>query len=96
MPLTAWPMYFAKQPLETGRLKLAVGDPFPVQHKQVIRGLGAAYGVANAMDVPFNELPYVEIVDVVTQGVAEEVEKGKLPAAKAKLRARQAHAEVLA
>lgn len=87
MPLTAWPMYFAKQPLKTARLELRIGDPFPVQHKQVIRGLGVAYGVPNAMELPFNELPYVDVVDVVTQRVAEEVEKAKLPASRARARA---------
>ena len=93
MPLTAWPMYFAKLPLSTPRLMLRVGDPFPVQHKQVIRGLGLAYGVPNAMDLPFAALPYVEIVDVVTQRVADEVARAKLPAQKARQRAQ---AEVIA
>lgn len=74
-----FPMYFAKRPL-TGRLTLRVGDPFPVQEKMSIRGLGAAYGVANAFDLPFAELPYVDIVDVRSRSMAKRIRESAMGA----------------
>lgn len=66
MPLTPWPMYFAKLPLKARGLDLKVGDPFPVQSKPVIRGLAAAYGYIGEKytTMPFHELPFVEVRNV--------------------------------
>lgn len=72
-----FPMYFATKPLK-GRIPLKAGDPFPVQDKNGVRGFGVAFGVPNAFDLPFDQLPYVEVVDVRSRTVAKRVREAGL------------------
>lgn len=59
-----WPMYFARQPLLSGKVMYRVGDAFQLQDKGYIRGLGVSYGITDAWTRPFSELPYVLSVNV--------------------------------
>jgi len=68
-----WPLYFATKPLKAARMTLKKGQAFPIQDKFFIRGLGRAYGVANADSLPFDELPYVEVVNVQTEDSARNI-----------------------
>ena len=78
-----FPMYFATKPLK-GRVSLKAGDPFPVQDKNGVRGFGVAYGVPNAFDLPFDNLPYVEVVDVRSRANAQRVRESGMDAKAAK------------
>ena len=78
-----FPMYFATKPLR-GRISLKAGEPFPVQDKQGVRGFGTAYGIENAFDLPFDQLPYVEVVDVRSRANAQRVREAGLDAKAAK------------
>lgn len=77
------PMYFATKALK-GRVSLRVGDPFPVQDKNGVRGFGTAYGVPNAFDLPFDQLPYVEVVDVRSRQNAQRVRESGMDSKAAK------------
>lgn len=68
-----WPMYFAKKSLDAPRIALKAGQAFPVQDKFYIRGLGYAFGVENPDRVPFNELPYVDVLDVRSQEMVQHI-----------------------
>ena len=71
MPTPSWPCYFAKWPLNTERMVLREGDPFPppYQDKALLRGLAHAYGVKNVDKLAFNELPYVRPLNVRSQAM---------------------------
>ena len=57
----SWPIYVATQPIEIGRVQLKLGDRFPLQDKQTIRGYARALGVPDGDRRPFYELPYVAV-----------------------------------
>lgn len=76
--VSRWPMHFAARALDARRLKLAVGDPFPLQDRNVIRGYGAAYGVADAATKPWSELGYVVTVDVASEEMAKRIRETNL------------------
>jgi len=59
-----WPCFFAKRPLKALNLTIQVGEPFPYQDINVIRGYGPAYGVMDAQSKPASALDYVEVIDV--------------------------------
>ena len=68
-----WPVYFATKPLKAARMSLKKGQAFPIQEKHYIRGLGRAYGVANAETLGFTDLPYVAVVNVQTEDMARHI-----------------------
>ena len=68
-----WSMYFAKLPLKGRGWDLKVGDPFPVQSKPSIRGLAGAYGFEGLEQVPFNELPFVDVVTFTGRPVGADL-----------------------
>lgn len=75
---TTWPVYFLKRaPLHPGRRTagLAAGDPFPWQDKIVIKRMGSAFGVLNAMDQRFADLDYVVCVNVGSEVVRQQILK---------------------
>lgn len=76
----AFPYYFVKQDLNGVRLKLKAGDPFPIQQKPVIRGLAKSYGVEDAELIPFDQLPYVDVVDVRSKQMAKRIQDEHLRA----------------
>ncbi len=67
------PVYFATRALNARRIKLQPGDPFPLQDKTSIRGLGRSYGVPDAMDCSFASLPYVEVINVGSAEMARHI-----------------------
>lgn len=66
-----WPLYFAKKALKATRVNLREGQPFPFQDKFTIKGLARAYGVDD--QTPFGELPYVQVLNVGTEDVAQQI-----------------------
>lgn len=70
-----WPIYFATKALKARRVALEVGQPFPYQEKHYIRGLGRAYGVANADELGFGELPYVGVLNAHSPELARNILK---------------------
>lgn len=75
---TTWPVYFLKRaPLHPGRRTagLAAGDPFPWQDKTVIKRMGSAFGVLDAMDQRFADLDYVVCVNVGSEVVRQQILK---------------------
>lgn len=72
-PEYVWPMYFATRALDAPRLKLNAGDPFPLQDKFSIRGLGRSFGVPEADRLPFSDLPYVTTLNVHSEEMARAI-----------------------
>ena len=70
-----WPMYFAKLPLSAPRVRLLKGDPFPMQDKFYLRGLGPSYGVPaeTADHCAITDLPYVQVLYVESEGQARMI-----------------------
>jgi len=68
-----WPIYFCTKPLDAARVQLRKGQPFPIQSKHYIRGLGRAYGVPDAETRDFGELPYVAVLNVQNEGNARNI-----------------------
>ena len=70
-----WPMYFAKLALNSPRYKLMKGDPFPMQDKFFLRGLGPSYGVPAAVadHCAITELPYVQVLYVESESQARMI-----------------------
>lgn len=68
-----WPVYFARTALDAPKLHLAAGQAFPFQDKRTIRGLGPAYGCADADRLSFGELPYVVALNVRTEAMARHI-----------------------
>ena len=68
-----WPLYFATKALNAQRLALKKGQPFPIQDKFYIRGLGRAFGVTDADTRPFGDLPYVGVLNVQTEDCARHI-----------------------
>ena len=68
-----WPVYYCSKPLKAARIVLKKGQPFPLQSKPVIRGLGRAFGVENADKIPFGDLPYVSVLNVGTEEAARHL-----------------------
>ena len=73
-----WPMYFATKELQSQNINLKVGEAFPYQDKMSIRLLGPAFGCPDAMNMAWNQLPYVAMVDVRNKQVAEKIKSLKM------------------
>jgi hypothetical protein len=66
-------VYVAKRPVRGRHVNLKVGDPFPFQDAQIIRGLAESAGCDpdEAARLPFAELPYVEIRTIAAPPLPE-------------------------
>lgn len=78
MGIGTWPCYFARVGVQSRRVTLTAGEPFPLQHKAYIRGLGPAFGCPEARTLPFSKLPYVRVVDVKTEAMARDIRERRL------------------
>lgn len=68
-----WPLYFARRALVSERMSVRAGDPFPLQGKPQIRGLGPAYGVMDADRRAFHQLPYVRALNVKSEAMGRYI-----------------------
>lgn len=80
MTPTGWPMFFCAKALRSRNLNVNVGDAFPYQDINVIRGYGAAYGVPNAFSLAPMNLPYVDVIDVGTPAMQRQITQQALSA----------------
>jgi len=73
-PDMTWPMYFARVVCDgKGKVRFREGDPFPIQDKAYIRGIGASFGCKNSWALSFGELPYVEVLNVYSNQMARHI-----------------------
>ena len=73
-PDMTWPMYFAKVACDgKGKVRFRDGDPFPIQDKSYIRGIGSSLGCKESWALSFGELPYVEILNVYSETMARHI-----------------------
>jgi hypothetical protein len=71
-------VYFATKELQSRNINLKPGEAFPLQDKTSIRMLGSAFGCPDALNMPWNELPYVTSVDVRNPSLAEKIKTLKM------------------
>lgn len=72
-----WPIYFAREPLNAPFVQLQIGDPFPLQRKDQIAGLGNGFGVPDADKRPFHELPFVGLLRVPSRKLYDAIVEAK-------------------
>lgn len=73
-PDMTWPMYFAKVACDgKGKVRFRDGDPFPIQDKAYIRGIGASFGCKDSWARSFGDLPYVEVLNVYSDTMARHI-----------------------
>ncbi len=68
-----YPIYFATVPIEGRKIHLKAGEPFPLQHKGYIRGLGPSVGCPDADTMNFGRLPYVQVIDAGDAEAAQQI-----------------------
>lgn len=72
-PSLGWPLYFCRRSIRGAKVRILPGQPFPMQDKQTIRGFASAAGVKNPDRLSFAELPYVQVLDVQSAEIAQQI-----------------------